>query len=228
MAKLRDRALLVRRVCRLRASFTCEEGCRCLRALASLRAAGGIRPSMKTKIRNKEMFFDDSRDWAIENREIDRFWNNVQLGSETDCWLYTASTNWDGHGRFPLKFKYGRRATVQAHRLSWFLLRGPVPYGKLVCHNCPTGDNPRCVNPNHLFIGTDMDNWRDCQRKGRERHPKHESHGRALLTKDDVRFIRRHYVPRSPHASAVRMAEIFNVSISCIHHIISGKNWPGI
>jgi hypothetical protein len=64
---------------------------------------------------------------------------------------------------------------VQAHRFSYELHRGPIPAGMFACHRC---DNPTCVNPDHIFLGTNQDNLRDAARKGRnpmQRHPEHSS-----------------------------------------------------
>lgn len=87
-----------------------------------------------------------------------RFWSKVE---KTDtCWIWGGNKNQDGYGLFyPLSKK-----TAQAHRFSWSLINGPVPDGLYVCHKC---DNPSCVNPDHLFVGTQTDNMRDCKNKGR-------------------------------------------------------------
>jgi hypothetical protein len=103
----------------------------------------------------------------------DRFWANVDKSG--DCWEWQASVNLDGYGRFCLK---GKR--IRAHRLSWVLANGEIPEGMCVLHKC---DNPPCVSPDHLFLGTRADNVRDMVQKGRCRsgtcNPKktHCSHG---------------------------------------------------
>jgi len=87
------------------------------------------------------------------------FWGKVE---KTDsCWLWTASTKNNGYGQF-----YINRKPQYAHRVAWELSHGSIPKGKLVCHKC---DNPKCVRPAHLFIGTQMDNVKDCIKKGRKR-----------------------------------------------------------
>ncbi len=90
-----------------------------------------------------------------------RFWRFVEK-TET-CWLW--------HGGNDGKMGYGTmqfngKKTV-AHRISWEMANGPIPDGLWVLHNCPGGDNPACVNPAHLFLGTRADNMRDAHQKGR-------------------------------------------------------------
>lgn len=82
---------------------------------------------------------------------------------ESGCWLWTKTTDRYGYGVMP------RTGTSRrAHRVAWELLRGPIPKGLCVCHRC---DVTSCVNPAHLFLGTQADNVRDCVRKRRARGP---------------------------------------------------------
>jgi len=87
---------------------------------------------------------------------MNRFFDKVH---KTDsCWNWTASTR-NGYGAFKINGK-----VEGAHRVSWVLNNGEIPEGLFVCHKC---DNPRCVNPEHLFLGTASDNMKDCYNKGR-------------------------------------------------------------
>jgi hypothetical protein len=90
-----------------------------------------------------------------------RFWSKVdKTSSPHGCWLWTAYRSKFGYGKFGLNGK-----AVSAHCLSYKWANGAIPAGMFVCHNCPGGDNPACVNPAHLWLGTQSDNNKDAERK---------------------------------------------------------------
>lgn len=93
-----------------------------------------------------------------------RFESKVERIPFHTCWEWTGSlmTRSDEGHRYG-SFYYGGRSEL-AHRVSWLISRGPIPEGLWVLHRC---DNPGCVNPDHLFLGTQTDNMQDCARKGR-------------------------------------------------------------
>ena len=96
------------------------------------------------------------------SNDVERFWRYVR--KTESCWLWEAYKNHDGYGRFWLN---GR--SVTASRFSYALAHGQIPDGLAVCHRC---DTPACVNPNHLFLGTQSENIRDAFQKGRKVIPK--------------------------------------------------------
>lgn len=90
-----------------------------------------------------------------------RFWSKVSIREPKECWPWIGKRDKDGYGKIRNYYK-----EVRAHRLSYELNIGDIPTGKVVCHSC---DNPRCVNPSHLWVGTIGDNNRDMYQKGRGR-----------------------------------------------------------
>jgi len=122
---------------------------------------------------------------------IERFLEKVE---QTDsCWLWAAACFTNGYGAFRDGPKQRR-----AHRWAYEHFVGPIPPTTVVMHTC---DTPRCVNPNHLRLGTDLDNQRDMTAKGRGRTG--SRNGFAKLNDDDVRAIRRLYRP-GPRGGAQR------------------------
>ena len=93
--------------------------------------------------------------------DIQKFWRRVAKGD--GCWLWTGGKNNLGYGRF-----YVRQVLWRAHRVAWILERGEIPVGLWVLHHC---DNPSCVRPDHLFLGTPKDNTADMYAKGRAKPP---------------------------------------------------------
>lgn len=154
-----------------------------------------------------------------------RFWLNVnKLGSVPAhrmelgrCWEWTATTNRVGSvvGYGVLRV-YGRKCV--AHRFSWFLAHGqwPEPF---CCHHC---DNPRCVNPSHLFAGTHADNMADMAAKGRAFARKGSAGTNSKLTEDQVREIRRMVPKRSSYQS---IADHFGVHKTTVYKIAKGQAW---
>ncbi len=150
----------------------------------------------------------------------ERFWPKV--AKTADCWEWTARRNPKGYGQTTARDGRG----VLAHRLSWELHFGPIPVGMLVCHHC---DNPPCVRPDHLFLGTRQANARDSVRKGRQtwqQHPDRLARGERVggvrLTEDRVREIR---ARRSTGATYRSLGDVYGVSPSTIVLIIHGKTW---
>ena len=146
---------------------------------------------------------------------IAAFWNKVdQSGGDDACWLWTASHDkrW-GYGRM----RWGNR-DILAHRIAYQLANGECPDNLLVCHSC---DNPICVNPKHLFLGTHQDNSNDKVSKGRQWRPIGEK-GRHKLSWSDVTEIRKLCADGYKYKE---LAVRFNVTPGMIGHIVRGANW---
>lgn len=148
----------------------------------------------------------------------ERFWEKVDIRGEDECWEWQGSRHWQWkYGNFNLDGKY-----MAAHRFSWQLANNTIiPKGMLVCHKC---DNPPCVNPKHLFLGTVADNNLDKKLKGRQ-DEKGEKNGRAKLKVGDVINIRIAHKAGETFASLGRKYNLDPVSIS---YICKGRNWGHI
>lgn len=168
-----------------------------------------------------------------------RFWAKVKVGD--GCWEWVANRNPAGYGLLKVE---GRM--MSAHRLSWELLRGRIPDGIQVLHHC---DNPSCIRPDHLFLGTQSDNLNDMVRKGRGltaeqqaaiRHPKGDDHWQrkhpelvkrgtnhhaAKLDDDKVRAIRKAH---AEGRTDLQLAREYGVSEGTIHFIVKGQTWKHV
>jgi hypothetical protein len=139
------------------------------------------------------------------------------------CWLWEASSgSKKGYGAFYLGGGRNNRTQVNAQRAAWFLYRGD-PGDLHVLHKC---DNPACVNPDHLFLGTNADNVHDMDAKGRRRTVSRSAeflrgsdHPISKLTNSDVIAIRCSTDPQA------KLGARFGVSQSLIHRIKTGKSW---
>lgn len=148
----------------------------------------------------------------------ERFWSKVDKGGANGCWNWLGSLNDWGYGNFSFRKKWQR-----AHRVSWMLAHGDEPPANLmVLHKC---DNPACVNPEHLFLGTHNENMRDMSQKHRYKLPDihGEAHHNAKLTDDKVRTIRQLYADKK--FVQLELAEMFGVSLNAIHEVIHLKTW---
>lgn len=114
----------------------------------------------------------------------DRFWEKVHKRRASECWPWNGARHPQGYGL--IKRKDGMQ--LRAHRVVFELVKGPIPDGMFVCHYC---DNPWCVNPGHLFLGTCYENTKDMIDKGRKVVCPGEANGSAKLSNSDVKKIRR-------------------------------------
>lgn len=153
---------------------------------------------------------------------LEDFWSRVEK-LPNGCWEWTAGKNGKNVGRdYGIVWAGGKK---KAHRFSYELANGTVPKGFYVCHRC---DNPRCVNPAHLFAGTAKQNTADCIQKGRLNRPRGERQHAAVLTAEIVKQIRSRYTPRSKRNGCAAMASEFGVSKSLIHAIHNRRIWKHV
>jgi hypothetical protein len=117
-----------------------------------------------------------------------RFWDSFDMSAGPEaCWLWARIPSGSGYGSLGIGKRWPNRKTYRAHKVMWQLINGPVPHGLFVCHHC---DNRLCVNPRHLFLGTQTDNMVDMVRKGRAAKAHGENNNNSKLSVDDVKAIR--------------------------------------
>ncbi len=147
----------------------------------------------------------------------ERFWEKVSEDGHDGCWLWTGAV----HNTLPYGFfKDGSGRQVYAHRFAWTRWHGPIPPGLFVLHNC---DNARCVNPDHLRLGTHADNMAD--RSERLRHSHGERHPDAKLSDDLVREIRR---LRALGVGWGTLGKMFGVTPRAARLAALGKTWSHV
>ena len=139
-----------------------------------------------------------------------RFAEKFYIDKDTGCWMWIAGKNRRGYG----KFRIGKK-TMAAPRASLLIYRGiSLPSHLCACHTC---DTPECVNPDHLFVGTNKENSEDMKRKGRQTYG--ERNGRSKLKEEDVRKI------RDLPGRHEEIAAAFNVSRSLVRMIKANQLW---
>lgn len=153
---------------------------------------------------------------AVEKK---RFSEKFIKGSEDDCWNWAGAKKRKGYGAMKLSGD-----SVSAHRIAYFLSEGAIPEGLYVCHRC---DNPACVNPSHLFLGTPLQNTQDMHSKGRQRYvgQKGRRNPRAELSEKQVKKIIG-LIAKGHTNKAI--AQRFGVSHSTVSLIRLGKSWSEI
>lgn len=144
---------------------------------------------------------------------LDRFWRKVsRTDNDDDCWLWTGSKDGGNYGVFFLQER-----NQKAHRASWLLHYGAIPDRTFVLHRC---DNPSCVNPKHLFLGSHIDNMQDMARKGRS--TKGERSATAKLTETQIEQV----FKLRKHGWLIKDIAIhLGVGKTCIQSLLAGTSW---
>jgi hypothetical protein len=157
--------------------------------------------------------------WERRQRPLsERFYERIEFDTNGGCWLWA--------GAMPERTGYGtissNGATVGAHRASYELHNGPIGPGLLVCHKC---DVPACVNPAHLFLGTNSENIIDSVRKGRNKPLIGAKHPKAKISESDVPRILARLLRGE---SCAKIAADYGVTDCAINAIRRGKSWTHV
>lgn len=144
----------------------------------------------------------------------ERFW--AKVNKTEGCWLWTASENGYGYGQIGT----GPKRTNRAHVVSWILNKGPIPDGLCVLHRC---DIRRCVNPDHLWLGTRDDNNKDAVEKRRNAFG--EKHGHCKLTVENIKEIRK---LRKTGMAYRQISKLFPVNTIQIFRICNLQRWAHV
>jgi len=145
---------------------------------------------------------------------FERFLAKVKINRNTECWEWHAALTKTGYAKFGLPGPQGQK-TVRGHRYSWEVRYGKIPDDLLVCHRC---DNRICVNPSHLFLGTQVDNMHDSTSKGRSVN----GDGYGVMDENKVRTI---LAGTFKGETQDQIASRFGVSRQLIQKILARKKW---
>lgn len=152
--------------------------------------------------------------WGVSSDPIIRFWSKVKINDFFECWEWQGGFFSNGYGAYC----YDTR-TRKAHRVAWEFTYGKIPSGKIIMHTC---DNKKCVNLNHLRIGTVQDNSDDMKRKQRQAYGERNPH--AILTSEAVRKIR--HLVKSGTSRGI-LAEKYGVKIGTIDDVMI-RSWQHV
>lgn len=152
----------------------------------------------------------------MDDKTIARFWAKVRRRADDECWEWIGDVTNEGYGKFKVK-----KQSQSSHRLAWLICRGPITSGTCVLHAC---DNRLCVNPSHLFLGTNRQNTQDMVSKGRSRLTKKGS-SPVKLTEEQVREL------RSDRGRGMAMRQIaakYGISGKHARRIVNFHQWKSV
>lgn len=139
---------------------------------------------------------------------------------DNGCWIWTGYVDEIGYGIIGAQGK-----NWKTHRLSWFYFNGNIPNGKKVLHKC---DVRNCVNPDHLFLGTQSDNMKDCKNKGRNVSPKLKGTENPMSVLTDKQVLEMRKFRKETNLSYSKIGKKFKVSAMTAYRAIVGESWNHI
>ena len=151
---------------------------------------------------------------------MDRLMNKIKVNHKTNCWEWTGAT-YNGYGKTTIGSRIDNsRKTITVHRLSYELNNGTIPQGMFVCHKC---DNRKCINPDHLFVGTRQDNVDDRESKNRNIVKTGESNPTSKLTQKIVKNCR--WENAFQGVSVYSLAKKYGVNKKTMQNAVKGVTW---
>lgn len=161
-----------------------------------------------------------AKHYTVTQGVISRFEAGFVRAGDDECWLWKKSQNGHGYGYFHISGSSHKNTAVRtsSNRAAWIIYKGAIPNGLHVLHKC---DVRLCVNPRHLFLGTNLDNILDMLKKGRNNYG--ERNYNARLTAQQVAEIRREYTGK--RGQQVALGKKYGVYYGTIKEIVRGRNW---
>lgn len=152
------------------------------------------------------------------NNFFERYSDRIMRGGDDECWIWTGARASKGYGH---TYRNGKH--IYAHRAAYESVHGEgSAHGLLVRHKC---DNPPCCNPNHLEVGTAVDNTRDMYERGRNNDVRGEAAGRSIITENQARQIR---LLASRGVGRRELSNKFGIAYNSITAVITGKSWSHV
>ena len=178
------------------------------------------------RIKNLPVFCSKYCQYILKNMNLEQKKNKYKdfffrdVIKNDGCWGWKGKLSPDGYPRMTCRKEYG---TQRANRASWIIHKGEIPKGMIICHNCPEGDNIKCCNPEHLFLGTPSDNSEDMVKK--ERSARGSQNGQSKLDEEKVREIK---ILISKGLFHSEIAKLFNVNRDTISKINRKISWKHV
>jgi len=180
---------------------------------------GPVNPCPKNSPYRNQKLRDAAKDEIRLSKKVAQFWSRVDIRGDAECWEWVGGLYSNGYGSLYGGSKLGMKNGLLAHRFSYIINIGEIPEGMVVCHKC---DNRKCVNPSHLFLGTQAENMEDMRSKNRRNDCRGEAHRLAKLTEEDIVFI------LNSGLKVGTLAEMFAVSKPTILSIRWGDTWAHV